>query len=104
MNQRQIKSINESLASLREVAVELLNNPEADAIQLAQYINDRCTDIELDLFVTDREELISLEYASAFEYYPEDKYQQLVDEQLIEVWVDSLTDGQVELALRFKQL
>ena len=104
MNQRQIKSINESLASLREVAVELLNNPKPDAIQLAQYINDRCTDIELDLFATERAELISLEYASAFEYYPEDKYQQLVDEQLIERWVDSLTDGQVELALQFKQL
>lgn len=104
MNQSQIKSINENLASLREVAVELLNNPEPDVIQLAQYINDRCTDIELDLFATERAELISLEYASAFNYYPEDRYQEIVDQQLIEVWVDSLTDGQVELALQFKQL
>lgn len=104
MKQSQIKSINENLASLREVAVELLNNPEPDVIQLAQYINDRCTDIELDLFVTERAELISLEYASAFEYYPEDKYQEIVDQQLIEVWVDSLSNHQVELALQFKQL
>ena len=104
MNQSQIKSINENLASLREVAVELLNNPEPDAIQLAQYINACCTDIELDLFVTERAELISLEYASAFTYYSEEQYQQLIDEQLIERWVDSLTYEQVELALQFKQL
>lgn len=104
MNQSQIKSIQENLASLREVAVELLNNPEPDAIQLAQYINDRCADIESNLYADERAELISLEYASAFTYYPENKYQQLVDEQLIEIWVDSLTDEQVELALQFKQL
>ena len=104
MRQSQIKSINENLASLREVAVELLTNPESDAIQLAQYINDRCTDIELDLFATERAELISLEYASASQYYPVDRYQEIIDQQLIERWVDSLTYEQVELALQFKQL
>lgn len=104
MNQVQIKSINENLASLREVAVELLNNPEFDAIQLAQYINDRCTDIELNLFATERAELISLEYAIAFKTYSEEEYQEIVDEQRIERWVDSLTDEQVELALQSKQL
>lgn len=104
MNQAQIKSINENLASLREVAVELLNNPEFDAIQLAQYINHRCTDIELDLFANERAELISLEYAEAFKTYSEHKYKELVDEQRIERWVDSLTNEQVELALQSKQL
>ena len=104
MNQRQIKSINESLASLREVAVELLNNPKPDAIQLAQYINDRCTDIELDLFATERAELIALEQESACRHYLVVKYQEILEQDLIAVWVDSLTDGQVELALQFKQL
>ena len=104
MNQVQIKSINENLASLREVAVELLNNPELDATQLAQYINDRCSDIELSLFTNERAELIYLEYATAFKTYSEEEYQEIVDEQRIERWVDSLTDEQVELALQSKQL
>lgn len=103
MRQSQIKSIQENLFSLRELAVELLNNPNADATQLAQHFHNRCADIESELY-TIRDELIQLEYASASQYYSEDKYQQLVDEQLIESWVDSLTYEQVELALQFKQL
>lgn len=67
-------------------------------------INESCNKIESSLYTDERAELISLEYASAFNYYPEDRYQEIVDQQLIEVWVDNLTDHQVELALQFKQL
>ncbi len=53
MTRAQIKSIQENLANLRKVAVQLLNNPEPDALELATYINDRCTDIEMELYVTE---------------------------------------------------
>ena len=51
MNKEQLKSIQENIASLREVAMELLNNKEADTETLANIIEDRLVDIELELYV-----------------------------------------------------
>ena len=49
MNKEQLKSIQENIHSLREVAMELLNNKEADREVLANIIEDRLVDIELEL-------------------------------------------------------
>lgn len=104
MNQLQINAINRAVTSLRELELDLIVDMSVDSLRIAQYVNESCNKIESNLYIEERAELISLEYASAFNYYPEDRYQEIVDQQLIEVWVDSLTDGQVELALQFKQL
>ena len=53
MNKEQLKSIQENIHSLREVAMELLNNKEADMEVLANIIEDRLIDIELELYVTE---------------------------------------------------
>ena len=46
----KIKSILENLSSLREVAIAILNDPEnQDYEYLATIINDRCTDIEIEI-------------------------------------------------------
>ena len=58
MNKEQLKPIQENIRSLREVAMELLNNKEADREVLARIIEDRLIDIELELYVT--EEMINL--------------------------------------------
>lgn len=104
MNQLQINAINRAVTSLRELELDLIVDMSVDSLHLAQYINESCNKIESSLYTDERAELISLEYASAFNYYPEDRYQEIVDQQLIEVWVDGLSNHQVELALQFKQL
>ena len=55
MNKEQLKSIQENIHSLREVAMELLNNKEADREVLASIIEDRLIDIELELYVTEED-------------------------------------------------
>ena len=104
MNQLQINAINKAVESLRELETELIVDMSVDSLRIVQYIEESCSNIESNLYAEERAELISLEYASAFNYYPADRYQEIVDQQLIEVWVDSLSNYQVELALQFKQL
>lgn len=53
MNKEQLKSIQENIRSLREVAMELLINKEADGEVLARIIEDSLIDIELELYVTE---------------------------------------------------
>lgn len=53
MNKEQLKSIQENIHSLREVAMELLINKEVDREVLASIIEDRLIDIELELYVTE---------------------------------------------------
>ena len=47
----QLNSILDNLSSLREVGMALLNDPDnQDYEYLATVINDRCRDIEIELF------------------------------------------------------
>ena len=105
MNQSQIKLLQNYLSNLEAVAIELLNNPQPDSIQLlAQHIEEGCAKVELNFYKTPREQLIAIEQESACRYYSVVKYQEILEQDLIAVWVDNLTDEQVELALQFKQL
>ena len=104
MNQAQIKLLQNYLSNLESVAVELLDNPQPDTAKLVQYINEGCINVELNFYKTQREQLIALEQDSAKSYYPEDRYQEIIKQDLITVWVDGLSNHQVELALQFKQL
>ena len=49
MTEDKIKSINENIASLREVGLALLMDDNVDKAAMAQIINDRLTDIESEL-------------------------------------------------------
>ena len=50
LTDNKIKSILDNLSSLREVAIAILNDPEnQDYEYLATIINDRCTDIEIEI-------------------------------------------------------
>lgn len=104
MNQTQIKLLQNYLFNLEAVAVELLNNPQPDTAKLVQYINEGCINVELNFYKTQREQLIAIEQESACRYYSVVEYQEILEQDLIAVWVDSLSNHQVELALQFKQL
>ena len=105
MNQAQIKLLQNYLSNLETTAVGLLINPQPDSIQLlAQHIDEGCANVELNFYKTQREQLIALEQDSAKSYYPEEEYQEIIKQDLITVWVDGLSNHQVELALQFKQL
>ena len=51
MNISQIKIVEDNLAGLRQMAVEILNENEPDALELATYINDACTNIEEAIYL-----------------------------------------------------
>jgi hypothetical protein len=50
MTEEQLKAINENIASLREVGMALLMDDNVDKLAMAQIINDRLTDIEVELY------------------------------------------------------
>lgn len=58
----QLQTIQENLMSLREIGLAMLQNPtELDLIQYANLVEDRCTDIEMELYVQPEITLAQLE-------------------------------------------
>ena len=104
MNKLQIKLLQDYLFNLKAVAIKELNNPQPDTAELVQYITEGCAKIELNFYKTPREQLIAIEQESACRYYSVVEYQEILEQDLIAVWVDGLSNHQVELALQFKQL
>lgn len=48
-NIEQLKSVQENIESIREVAMELLQSSDSHMIELAHILSDRCADIEMEL-------------------------------------------------------
>lgn len=108
LNPIQLLSIEQSILSIREVAMAILTDDSVDLVKMVSLLNDRCTDIETELYCTEeaslRDELIAWEYAEAGRRLDSDEFTVLCDEEAIENYVAGLTDNQVELALQIKSL
>lgn len=53
MTNSQLKSIQENIFSIREVAMAMLQSSDSNMIELAEILSDRCIDIEIELYDKD---------------------------------------------------
>lgn len=53
MTNSQLKSIQENIFSIREIAMAMLQSSDSHMIELAKIISDRCLDIEMELYDKD---------------------------------------------------
>lgn len=53
MTNSQLKTVQENIASIREVAMEMLQSSDSYMIELAKILSDRCLDIEIELYTKD---------------------------------------------------
>ena len=49
MTNSQLKTVQENIASIREVAMSLLQSSDNNMIELAHILSDRCLDIEMEI-------------------------------------------------------
>ena len=50
MTNQEAKSVQENIASIREVAMAMLQSSDSNMIELAEILSDRCLDIEMELY------------------------------------------------------
>ena len=53
MTNSQLKTVQENIASIREVAMAMLQSSDSHMIELAKFLSDRCIDIEIELYTKD---------------------------------------------------
>jgi len=53
MTNSQLKTVQENIASIREVAMAMLQSSDSHMAELAQILSDRCLDIEMELYDKD---------------------------------------------------
>ena len=109
MTNSQLKSVQENIFSIREIAMTMLQSSDSNMIELAEILSDRVMDIEMELYdpepgeVTNiseddfRELLVEKEYEMLKENHPK-QYELVSEEEQVEKWVDRMDkqDLQVE--------
>lgn len=65
MTRSQLKIVQENIASIREVAMELLRSSENNMIELANILSDKCINIEMELYNQEPEGVMTKSYDSA---------------------------------------
>ena len=108
MTNSQLKTVQENIFSIREVAMAMLQSSDSHMIELAMILSDRCIDIEMELYNPEpefnniseddfRELLVKKEYEMLKENHPK-QYELASEEEQVEKWVDAMDkqDLQVE--------
>jgi hypothetical protein len=115
MTNEQTKSIQAQLTNLRKVVMELLieQKDSSYALPLAQYIEDRCKDIEMELYNPEpvqpefkgtRHKILMWERNSFISELRGSRQFDVLENKVIEQYVASLTDSQVELISQMRLL
>ena len=101
MTNSQLKTVQENIASIREVAMAMLQSSDSNMIELAHILSDRCLDIEMELYNPEpevmtniseddfRELLVVMEYKMLKENHPK-QYELASEEEQVEKWVDAM--------------
>ena len=53
MTNLQLKTVQENIFSIREIAMAMLQSSDSHMIELAEILSDRCIDIEIELYIKD---------------------------------------------------
>ena len=65
MKNSQLKTVQENIASIREVAMAMLQSSDSYMIELAEILSDRVLDIEMELYDPEPEDVSTKSYNSA---------------------------------------
>ena len=109
MTNSQLKSVQENIFSIREIAMAMLQSSDSHMIELAEILADKCLDIEMELYDPEpeimtniseddlRKLLAVMEYEALAIKDPK-QYELASEEEQVEKWVDRMDkhDLQVE--------
>ena len=109
MTNLQLKSIQENIFSIREIAVAMLESSDSHMIELAHILSDRVTDIEMELYNQEpafmsniseddfRELLTNTKYEVLAITKPLEEYELIMEEEQVEKLVDSMDKADLQI-------
>lgn len=107
MTNSQLKSIQENIFSIREIAIAMLESSDSNMIELAEKLSDRVMDIEIEISNPEpelqsiseedfREILVEQEYESIQLGNPK-QYELALEEEQVEKWVDKMNKHELQI-------
>lgn len=90
MTKEKLKSIQENIESIREVAMTLLRSSDSHMIELAEILSDSVMDIEMELYNPEPEDVPTKSYNSTSNRKDTIQYELASEEEQVEKWADAI--------------